>query len=36
MQPRFRTGDRVLVLDLGKAGHQRTPFYVRGKTGEIF
>jgi hypothetical protein len=35
MKARFRAGDRVLVLDLGKTGHLRTPFYVRGKTGEI-
>jgi nitrile hydratase subunit beta len=35
MEARFRAGDRVLVLDLGKTGHLRTPFYVRGKTGEI-
>jgi nitrile hydratase beta subunit-like protein len=36
MQARFRAGDRVRVLHLGKAGHIRTPFYVRGMTGEIF
>jgi nitrile hydratase beta subunit-like protein len=35
MQARFRAGDRVRVLHLGKTGHIRTPFYVRGKTGEI-
>jgi len=35
MQARFRAGDRVLVRDLGKTGHLRTPFYVRGKIGEI-
>jgi nitrile hydratase subunit beta len=35
MQARFQEGDRVQVLDLGKAGHVRTPFYVRGKIGEI-
>jgi nitrile hydratase subunit beta len=35
MDARFRAGDRVLVLDLGKSGHLRTPFYVRGKVGEI-
>jgi len=35
MQARFRPGDRVLVLELNKTGHQRTPFYVRGKIGEI-
>jgi nitrile hydratase subunit beta len=35
MEARFRAGDRVRVLDLGKTGHLRTPFYVRGKIGEI-
>jgi len=35
MQARFHDGDRVQVLDLRKAGHVRTPSYVRGKTGEI-
>lgn len=35
MEARFRAGDRVLVLDLGKTGHLRTPFYVRGKIGAI-
>jgi len=33
--PRFRPGDRVRILDLDKAGHVRTPFYVRGRTGVI-
>lgn len=32
---RFRVGDRVSVLHLGKAGHVRIPFYVRGKSGEV-
>jgi nitrile hydratase subunit beta len=35
MTARFCVGDRVQVLDLGKAGHVRIPFYVRGKIGEI-
>jgi nitrile hydratase beta subunit-like protein len=35
MEARFRPGDTVCVLDLGKSGHVRTPFYVRGKTGEV-
>ena len=35
MSARFRVGDRVQVLDLGKSGHVRTPFYVRGKVGEV-
>ncbi len=33
--PRFRPGDRVLIADIGKAGHIRTPWYVRFKAGEI-
>lgn len=32
---RFSPGDRVSVLELGKAGHIRTPFYVRHKTGDV-
>jgi hypothetical protein len=28
-------GDRVRILDLGKAGHVRTPLYVRDKIGTI-
>jgi len=32
---RYRVGDPVAVLDLGKAGHVRTPFYVRNRRGEI-
>ena len=32
---RFAVGDRVSVLDLGKPGHVRIPFYVRGATGEV-
>ena len=32
---RFAVGDRVQVLELGKAGHIRIPFYVRHKTGEV-
>jgi nitrile hydratase len=35
MTPRFRAGDRVVVLDLEKTGHIRTPFYVRGHCGTI-
>lgn len=34
-QRRFAVGDRVNVLDLGKPGHVRIPFYVRGATGEV-
>lgn len=33
--PRFRPGDRVTVLDLGKPGHVRIPFFIRLKTGEV-
>lgn len=32
---RFKPGDMVRVLHLGKLGHVRIPFYVRGKCGEI-
>ena len=32
---RFGPGDAVRVLDLGLAGHVRTPAYVRGRTGRI-
>lgn len=34
-KPRFTNGDLVTVLHLGKSGHIRIPFYVRGKTGEV-
>jgi len=32
---RFAPGDRVTVLELGKAGHIRTPHYVRHHSGEV-
>lgn len=32
---RFRDGDRVKVIHLGKSGHVRIPYYVRGKSGEV-
>ncbi|WP_375464224.1 SH3-like domain-containing protein [uncultured Methylobacterium sp.] len=32
---RFQVGQRVRVLDLGKLGHVRTPYYVRGRTGTV-
>lgn len=35
MQPRFRTGDRVLVREAYPIGHVRTPYYIRGKHGVI-
>ncbi len=34
-EPRFRAGDRVRVLDLGRPGHVRIPFYVRHHTGVV-
>ena len=34
-EPSFRVGQRVKVLDLDKPGHVRTPFYIRGRTGEV-
>jgi nitrile hydratase beta subunit-like protein len=34
-RPRYRLGDKVQILDLKKAGHVRTPFYIRGKFGTI-
>jgi len=35
MKHRFDAGDKVLVLELGKSGHIRTPFYVRGHIGTV-
>ncbi len=35
MTDRFRTGDRVRVRTAFPPGHVRTPFYVRGKTGDV-
>ena len=35
MRARFQAGNRVSVLHLGKTGHIRTPFYVRGKVGTV-
>ena len=35
MQARFCVGNQVRVLHLGKTGHIRTPFYVRGKVGTV-
>ena len=32
---RFQDGDSVRVVHLGKTGHVRIPFYVRGKLGEV-
>ena len=33
--PAFMPGDLVRIVDLGKPGHVRTPFYVREKTGAV-
>ncbi|MGQ3353482.1 MAG: SH3-like domain-containing protein [Phreatobacter sp.] len=33
--PRFSAGDRVTVLDLGKPGHVRIPWFIRHRTGRI-
>lgn len=35
MKQRFRSGDRVVVLDLQKSGHIRTPHYIRGRSGVV-
>jgi len=32
---RFKTGDRVRVLQIFPLGHLRTPWYIRGKTGIV-
>ena len=34
-ETRFRPGDRVWVKNEERAGHIRTPHYIRGKTGQI-
>lgn len=33
--PRFAPGDKVLVADRPAVGHCRTPWYLRGKRGEV-
>ncbi|NQU57833.1 MAG: nitrile hydratase subunit beta [Rhodospirillales bacterium] len=35
MQPRFRVGDPVLVIDNHPQGHTRAPQYVRGHVGTV-
>lgn len=35
LRSRFRVGDWVQVIHLGKTGHVRIPFYVRGKLGIV-
>ena len=32
---KYRIGDVVEVLDLGKPGHVRIPFYIRGHVGRV-
>lgn len=34
-EARFRPGERVRVVKAYPAGHVRTPFYIRGCTGEV-
>ncbi|HEX2257534.1 MAG TPA: SH3-like domain-containing protein [Afifellaceae bacterium] len=34
-EPRFAPGDRVVIRDLGKPGHVRTPRYARDKAGVV-
>ncbi len=33
--PAFAPGERVTVRHANPPGHVRTPFYIRGKTGEV-
>lgn len=33
--PKYQIGDVVEVLDLGKPGHVRIPFYIRGHVGRV-
>jgi nitrile hydratase len=33
--PRFKPGDRVRVRHAAPLGHVRTPWYIRGRAGEI-
>lgn len=35
MSARFAVGDRVRVREAYPPGHVRTPFFIRGKAGEI-
>lgn len=34
-KPRFAAGERVRVRSAYPRGHVRTPFYIRGKVGEV-
>ena len=35
MKSNFKQGDPVRVIDSHPPGHRRTPYYIRGKVGEI-
>ena len=35
LAPKFKPGDRVRVRRAAPPGHVRTPWYIRGRTGEI-
>jgi hypothetical protein len=35
LAPRFRPGDRVRVRRASPPGHIRTPWYIRGHSGEV-
>jgi len=35
VEPRFRIGERVKVVKADPLGHVRTPYYIRGCTGEV-
>jgi len=35
MSGRFAPGERVRVIRTNPPGHRRTPYYIRGKVGEI-
>jgi len=35
VEPRFRIGERVKVVKAYPLGHVRTPYYIRGCTGEV-
>ena len=35
MKSYFKQGDPVRVIDSPPPGHRRTPYYIRGKVGEI-
>ena len=35
MKSNFKKGDPVRVIDSHPPGHRRTPYYIRGKVGEI-